>query len=264
MRRHPPILLAAALAVVVATFPSVAGASHEVTDERPTTSLEDFVAQVAPWVDPWIEISDTSIADDHAPWLAFSLYDVLLGTRPERCYIDTYAAYWAVAADLRTMGQATTPADADAAKVRVLEDLKHASELAEGNVRDCRSSARGEEEAVVDEPGRGRVIELDATAALEFTDPRGNRLDTIEVTPGETVVFRVHNVAGFEHSFYIGTEAELEDPGGTTDVGIPGWDSGVRELQWTVPDDVSGLMFGCTVPGHFVLMHGTFTVTSAG
>ena len=64
------------------------------------------------------------------------------------------------------------------------------------------------------------------------------------------------------HSFYIGTESELREPWGTTDIGIPTWTSGVRELEWTVPDENSDLRFACTVPGHFESMHGTFTVTN--
>lgn len=91
--RQATMLLLATLALVVVATPSVAGASHETTDHRSTTSLEDFRAAVDPWVDPWVKISGASIADDHAPWLAISLYDVLLGIRPEPCYVDTYADY---------------------------------------------------------------------------------------------------------------------------------------------------------------------------
>jgi azurin len=43
-------------------------------------------------------------------------------------------------------------------------------------------------------------------------------------------------------------------------VGIAARTSGTRELAWTVPEDLSGLMFGCTVPGHFALMHGDIVV----
>jgi hypothetical protein len=74
--------------------------------------------------------------------------------------------------------------------------------------------------------------------------------------PGETLLIRVDNTAGFEHSFFIGTEDELSLPMATTDVGIDTWTSGTRELLWTVPGDPSGLAFGCTVPGHFPVMHG--------
>ena len=35
---------------------------------------------------------------------------------------------------------------------------------------------------------------------------------------------------------------------------------GTQEFTWTVPDDVTGIKFGCTVPGHYQLMNGTFSV----
>jgi uncharacterized cupredoxin-like copper-binding protein len=108
--------------------------------------------------------------------------------------------------------------------------------------------------------GEARVIELVATGALQFTDTAGNQVRDIPVTPGETVTFRVDNTAGFDHNFYIGTDDQLMVAGGTTDTGIPTWQSGVQELTWTVPADISGLKYGCTVPGHYTLMQGTFSV----
>ena len=59
--------------------------------------------------------------------------------------------------------------------------------------------------------------------ALQFTQD-GVQVQDIPVTPGETVVIRVDNVAGFSHNFYIGTDAELSSPNATTDVGIPDLD----------------------------------------
>jgi len=109
--------------------------------------------------------------------------------------------------------------------------------------------------------GEARVIELVATAALQFTDPAGTQIKDIPVTPGETVTFRIDNTAGFDHNFYIGTDEQLMTPAGTTDTGIPSWQSGVQELTWTVPADLTGLKFGCTVPGHYTLMQGTFSVS---
>ena len=82
------------------------------------------------------------------------------------------------------------------------------------------------------------------------------------MTPGETVIFRIDNTAGFDHNFYIGTDAELNVPNATTATGIPMWQSGVQELTWVVPADISGLKFGCTVPGHYALMQGTFSLAS--
>ena len=82
------------------------------------------------------------------------------------------------------------------------------------------------------------------------------------MTPGETVIFRIENTAGFAHNFWIGTDSELMTPNASTDVGIPDWESGVQELEWVVPADVSGLKFGCTVPGHYTTMQGTFSAAA--
>ena len=81
------------------------------------------------------------------------------------------------------------------------------------------------------------------------------------MTPGETVIFRINNTAGFAHNFWIGPDSELQVPGGQTDVGLPEWSSGVQELEWVVPEDVSELRFACTVPGHYYTMQGDFVVT---
>jgi len=110
--------------------------------------------------------------------------------------------------------------------------------------------------------GEARVIDLVATGALQFTDPAGTQVRDIPVTPGETITFRVDNTAGFDHDFYIGTDEQLIVPAGTTDVGIATWQSGVQELTWVVPADITGLKFGCTVPGHYALMQGTFSVAA--
>jgi hypothetical protein len=114
-----------------------------------------------------------------------------------------------------------------------------------------------------DSRGDVRIIELEADAALRFMAD-GEQVRDIPVVPGESVRISIENIAGFEHSFWIGTDAELSEPGATTDVGIAAWSEGVRELAWTVPDDVDGLMFGCTVPGHYPLMNGCFTEARIG
>ena len=97
---------------------------------------------------------------------------------------------------------------------------------------------------------------------LRFTDPDGEQITEIPVTPGESVLFRVDNTAGFDHNFHIGTEAELSVPNASDMPGIPTWSSGVQELAWEVPADVTSLKFGCTVPGHYPLMQGTFSSAS--
>jgi hypothetical protein len=108
-------------------------------------------------------------------------------------------------------------------------------------------------------PAGPRIIEIESDAALRLLQD-GVQISDIPVTPGETVLIRVDNTAGFEHNFYIGTDEELSVPSATTEVGIPTWDAGVRELEWTVPEDISGLKFGCTVPGHYFTQQGTFSI----
>jgi hypothetical protein len=108
------------------------------------------------------------------------------------------------------------------------------------------------------EPTEARVIELEATNAIRFVQD-GAQLTDIPVRPGETVRFRVDNTAGFPHNFMIGTDAQLSSAASGLP-GIPDWSQGVQELEWTVAADIGGLKFGCTVPGHYSLMQGTFSV----
>jgi uncharacterized cupredoxin-like copper-binding protein len=271
-RKTMPLVPVLVLALLVMAIPTAAWAAHEVPDERPPTPLVDFREAVGSWLDPWSNETPSDIKDDHAPLLAFALYEELLGIKPMTCYYDTYAAYWAVAAGLRALGQAPNREQQEGEFERVFEDIARADALGELSALHCLTRETDMDDIVElettptpvqdpgEETGSSRVIEIEATGALQFTDGRGDLLHEIAVTPGETVVFRVHNSADFEHSFYIGSESELHVPAGTTDTGVGMWRSGVRELEWRVPDDVSNLMFGCTVPGHFTLMHGTFVV----
>ncbi|MEA2025752.1 MAG: hypothetical protein U9O18_03585 [Chloroflexota bacterium] len=115
-----------------------------------------------------------------------------------------------------------------------------------------------------DVPGsEARVIQIEATGAMRFHDAEGQPLTDIAVTPGETISFQVENTAGFPHNFWIGTDEELIVMNGTTDAGIPDWSTGVEVLEWVVPEDISGLKFGCTVPGHYSMMQGTFSAGEA-
>lgn len=111
-------------------------------------------------------------------------------------------------------------------------------------------------------PGAARPIDLIAAATILFTTPEGDALTEIAVTPGETVLFRIDNTAGFGHSFYIGTPDVVSAGNATTDAGTPVWNSGVREVEWVVPEDVTTVEFACTVAGHYTRMHGTFSVSS--
>ncbi len=83
------------------------------------------------------------------------------------------------------------------------------------------------------------------------------------MTPGETIIFRITNTAGYAHNFWIGPDAALMSNQTSGLVGIPDWTDNVpKELTWVVPDDATSLKFGCTVPGHYMNMNGTFSVAS--
>ncbi|MFO7533222.1 MAG: hypothetical protein R6W93_12235 [Candidatus Limnocylindrales bacterium] len=129
----------------------------------------------------------------------------------------------------------------------------------------CEAPASAEATSVPTQAGTSgaRVIELAATAWLTF-DQDGEQVPDIPVVPGESILFRIDNTAGFDHSFWIGTESELVVPNATTEVGIPAWTSGVREVAWRVPEEVDGLMFACTVPGHYYTMRGCFSEARLG
>ncbi len=112
-------------------------------------------------------------------------------------------------------------------------------------------------------PGEARVIELELTGALEIKE-NGAKVTEIPVTPGETITFKVTNTAGYAHNFWIGTDQELMLNQTQGLAGIPDFTTGTEELTWTVPADVTGLKFGCTVPGHYTLMQGTFVAAEGG
>ena len=106
----------------------------------------------------------------------------------------------------------------------------------------------------------GRVIELELNAALQILQG-GVQVKDIPVTPGETIIFKVVNTAGYDHNFYIGTDQDLMADNVAALVGMPTWlDAEPREFTWVVPDDIAGLKYGCTVPGHYMLMQGVFSV----
>jgi hypothetical protein len=104
-----------------------------------------------------------------------------------------------------------------------------------------------------------RTIELELTSSLEITQD-GTPVTDIPVSPGETIHFVLTNTAGFDHDFYIGTQAELA--AGKVDAlpGVPTWSSdGPMTFDWVVPAEIAGLEFGCTLRGHYPTMHGAFS-----
>jgi hypothetical protein len=112
-------------------------------------------------------------------------------------------------------------------------------------------------------PDAPRQINLQANAALQFTDETGAQVTQIQAVPGETIEFVVDNTAGFDHNFYIGPAEDLQVPFAETEDGIATWASGVQTYTWTVPESgTEGLQFACTVPGHYTPMHGDIVISS--
>ena len=105
-----------------------------------------------------------------------------------------------------------------------------------------------------------RVVHLQATSSLQFTDENGTVVTEFAAAPGETIEFVVDNVAGFGHNFWIGTPDELAVGNAETDTGIPTWESGEQSVMWTVPSDGGPLQFACTVPGHYATMHANIVI----
>jgi len=107
--------------------------------------------------------------------------------------------------------------------------------------------------------GTSRVIELDETASLQIHQA-GQQISELAVKAGETVHFKITNSAGFDHDFYIGTPDQLSQNQVSGLPGIPTFQSGTQEFDYTVTADTANLQWGCSLPGHYPLMHGTFTV----
>ncbi len=108
--------------------------------------------------------------------------------------------------------------------------------------------------------GAARTIALDLTSSLQIQQD-GAQVSELEVREGETIRFVVDNTAGFAHDLWIGTPDQLSAGNVSGLPGLDQWDSGVREFDYVVTADTANLQFGCTVPGHYQTMHGTFQVT---
>jgi uncharacterized cupredoxin-like copper-binding protein len=107
-------------------------------------------------------------------------------------------------------------------------------------------------------PIPGGVIELEMTGALKI-EQAGQQVASITVKKGETYTFRITNSAGFDHDFHIATDAELTGGGHEHMAGLMPFSSGTQEFTYTFDTD-GPLAFGCTVPGHYSVMKGTFTI----
>lgn len=107
--------------------------------------------------------------------------------------------------------------------------------------------------------GAGQTITLEETSSLTITQ-NGQAVSNLVVHPGETITFQVTNSAGFPHDFYIGTPDQLTNNQTSGLPGIDQFSSGTQTFTYTVTADTANLQFGCSLPGHYQTMHGTFTV----
>ena len=105
-------------------------------------------------------------------------------------------------------------------------------------------------------PASGTVIALDETADLAIQQ-NGQDVPNLNVKKGDTITFQITNTAGFTHDFYIGPTDKLSQNQTAGLPGVPEFQSGTQTFTYTVTDETATLQFGCTVPGHFAVMHGT-------
>ena len=255
-----------ALGFALTLTPATAIAEHRVADERPTTPYDEYREVVPDRLRHWIDDPTLEILEGHGALAAISLADELRSVVPDGCYLGSYGAWWGLVPTLLAISAGPDIASKDIATGRFREELARAVRLTEEDAERCAMAAGvdvEQEGPLASLPPYDSVVELEADATLRFIGEDGEPVSAISVVPGETLLIRVDNTAGFEHSFFIGTEEELSEPQATTDVGIEAWSSGTRVLAWTVPDDPSGLMFGCTVPGHFPVMHGRIVLATS-
>ena len=105
-----------------------------------------------------------------------------------------------------------------------------------------------------------RVLPILLTPDKQITDVYGKQLKQIPVTPGETVMFAVSNIAGDDNNFYIGTAEQLNSNQVDGLPGLATFSAGTRTFSWSVPSSITGLQYASTVPGHYASQHGDFAL----
>lgn len=105
----------------------------------------------------------------------------------------------------------------------------------------------------------GNVIELVETDTLQIQQG-GQKVTTIPVKQGQAYTFRISNPStSLDHTFYIGTDAQLTADQRSEMTGVAEFRDGTKEFKFTFSGDTP-LRFGCTVPGHYQFMQGDFQV----
>jgi uncharacterized cupredoxin-like copper-binding protein len=107
-------------------------------------------------------------------------------------------------------------------------------------------------------PATGNAFELEETADLQIKQA-GQKVTQLQVKAGQAYTFRITNSANFAHDFYIGTAQDLQSSNTANLKGVPPFNSGTKEFEYTFPTSGS-LQFACTVPGHYTTMHGDFVI----
>lgn len=131
----------------------------------------------------------------------------------------------------------------------------------EGEQHGASTPASGhhhEHAASIGEPGD--AAKATRTVNVEMTDTMRFSPDTVEVRPGETVRFAVHNAGQLKHEFVLGSDAELKehyelmkkfpemehsDPNQVT---VPSGKTG--EVVWRFTQ-AGAVQFACLQPGHY-------------
>ena len=122
----------------------------------------------------------------------------------------------------------------------------------------CGGATAATPTPVTGTPIPGEVIELELTGALKI-EQAGQQVASITVKKGETYTFRIKNTAGYDHDFHVATDEELKGGGHEHMAGVLPFSSGTKEFTYTFDAD-GPLAFGCTLPGHYSVMKGTFTI----
>lgn len=149
--------------------------------------------------------------------------------------------------------------------------------LAAGLVLAACGSGGGVDTGATSIGGPGDASKATRTVEIRAGDDLRFKPDQVQVKVGETVTFRIVNVATVEHDFTLGDEAvqaqhekEMQDMTGAghdmhamgdTANAIHVAPGATKDLTWTFTA-AGTLLYGCHEPGHYVSgMKGTITVT---